>query len=74
MNDYYTYRLEHGLSAAEQRAADQRMGEMAKALADFRRGLTRSLGRGVGALRAMVTAGRARNSGQETSSAAVAGH
>lgn len=77
MNDYYTYRtyrLEHGLSAAEQRAADQRMGEMAKTLADLRRGLLHSLGRGLGGLKARATQGRARRTGQEARSTAVVGH
>lgn len=77
MNDYYTYRtyrLEHGLSAAEQRAADQRTGEVAKALADFRQGLLLSLGRGLGALRGRVTQGRARSRRPEPRSTAVVGH
>ena len=33
MNQYYIYRLERSLSAAEQRAADQHSGELAAALA-----------------------------------------
>ena len=59
MGQYYIYRLEHGLSVAEQRAADQRMGELAAALADVRAGVGLSLGRGLGALRALGRAGRA---------------
>ena len=39
---YYLYRLEHGLSAAEQRAVDQRTGELAAALADARSTVTHS--------------------------------
>jgi hypothetical protein len=33
---YQTYKYEHGLSAAEQRAADVRVGEVAAALRDLR--------------------------------------
>lgn len=69
MNQYYIYRLEHGLSAAEQRAADQRMGELAAALADVRSSTALSLRRGFGALKALGRAGR---SGKETGVAAAA--
>jgi hypothetical protein len=75
MNDYYAYRLEHGLSAAQQRAADQRIGETAKALAELRREVARSFGRGLGALMALVRADRVRNTERETrSTATAAGH
>jgi hypothetical protein len=47
-NDYHTYRLEHGMSPAEQRAADQRIGELAATLAGLRRHLAHSFGRGFG--------------------------
>jgi hypothetical protein len=39
---YQTYKYEHGLSAAEQRAADVRAGEVAAALRDLRLGLGRA--------------------------------
>jgi hypothetical protein len=39
---YQTYKYEHGLSAAEQRAADIRAGETAATLRDLRRGLGRA--------------------------------
>ena len=39
---YQMYRYEHGLSAAEQRAADARMGEAAAALRDLRLALGRA--------------------------------
>lgn len=45
--NYYIYRLEHGRSAAEERAADQSMGELAAALADFRHVVAGSFGRGL---------------------------
>ena len=51
MNQYYIYRREHGLSAAEQRAADQRIGELAEALADVRSAVAQSLRRRLGFLR-----------------------
>ena len=38
---YQTYKYEHGLTAAEQRAADVRTGEAAAALRDLRRHLGR---------------------------------
>ena len=69
MNQYYIYRLEHGLSAAEQRAADQRIGEMAAALADVRSSTVLSLRRGFGALKAL---GRADRTRKEASVAAAA--
>ena len=40
---YQMYRCEHGLSAAEQRAADIRAGEAAAALRDLRLHLGRSI-------------------------------
>jgi hypothetical protein len=39
---YQLYRYEHGLSAAEQRAADVRVGEAAAELRDLRLGLGRA--------------------------------
>jgi hypothetical protein len=42
---YQLYRYEHGLSAAEQRAADVRAGEAAAALRDLRLCLGRAFGR-----------------------------
>ena len=39
---YQTYKYEHGLSAAEQRAADVRVGEAAAALRDLRLCLRRT--------------------------------
>jgi hypothetical protein len=39
---YQMYKSEHGLSAAEQRAADVRAGEAAAALRDLRLGLGRA--------------------------------
>jgi hypothetical protein len=75
MNDYYTYRLEHGLTPAEQRAADQRIGEVAKALGDFRRALALSLGRRLGALTSRATRDRAGRTRPEPRSTPVsAGH
>jgi hypothetical protein len=50
MNQYQLYRLQRGLTPAEQRAADQHVGELAAALAGARRSVTRSLSRGLGAL------------------------
>jgi hypothetical protein len=41
---YQLYRYEHGLSAAEQRAADVRAGEAAAALRDLRVRLGRAFG------------------------------
>jgi hypothetical protein len=40
---YQMYKYEHGLRAAEQRAADVRAGEAAAARRDLRRGLARAL-------------------------------
>ena len=60
MNYYYFYRLEHGLSAAEQRAADQRGGELAAALADVRGAVALNLCRGLGALKAIGRVNRRR--------------
>ena len=39
---YQMYKYEHGLAAAEQRAADVRAGEAAAALRDLRRSLGRA--------------------------------
>jgi hypothetical protein len=39
---YQMYKYEHGLTAAEQRAADVRAGAAAAALRDLRRGLGRA--------------------------------
>lgn len=69
MNQYYIYRLEHGLTAAEQRAADQRIGELAAALADLRGAVALSLSRGLGALKAL---GRADRTSKEASVAEAA--
>ncbi len=60
MNQYYLYRYERGLSVAEQRAADQRMGELAAALAHLRSSMAFSVGRGLGALRSLGRALRTR--------------
>jgi hypothetical protein len=53
VDQYYLYRLEHGLTSAEQRAADQRIGELAAALADIRRAVAHSLRRRLGFLKAL---------------------
>jgi hypothetical protein len=58
MNHYYIYRLEHGLSAAEQRAADQRIGELAAAIANARGAGALNVLRGLGALKALGRATR----------------
>jgi hypothetical protein len=60
MNQYHLYRSEHGLSVAEQRAADQRIGELAAALADVRSALALSVCRGLGTLKALDRAVRTR--------------
>ncbi|MGH9105557.1 MAG: hypothetical protein ACRDZX_06910 [Acidimicrobiales bacterium] len=63
MNQYHFYRmyqLEHALSAAEQRAVDQRMGELAAAVADARSAVAHSLCHGLGALKALGRANRTR--------------
>jgi hypothetical protein len=72
MNYYYFYRLEHGLSAAEQRAADQRAGELAAALADARGAVALNLCRGLGALKDLV--GRVNRRRKAASVAAAASH
>jgi hypothetical protein len=69
MNQYDIYRLEHGLSAAEQRAVDQRAGELAAALAGVRSTLAHSVRRGLGALKAL---GRANRTRKDASVAAAA--
>ena len=51
MDNYRIYRLERGLSPAEQWAADQRAGELAAALAELRGALGWSLRRGLGLCR-----------------------
>ena len=53
MGQYYIYRLEHGLSAAEQRAADRRIGELAAALSGARSAVAQSLRRRLGVLKAL---------------------
>ena len=58
MVQYYLYRLEHGVCAAQQRAADQRMGELVADLADGRRALAHSLRRGLGTLKAVARLNR----------------
>ncbi|MGO9657706.1 MAG: hypothetical protein ACLQVK_16655 [Acidimicrobiales bacterium] len=73
MNQYYIYRLEHGLSAAEQRAADQRIGELAEALADVRSAVAHSLRRRLGVLKALGRADRTRKEAG-VAAAALAGH
>jgi hypothetical protein len=67
MNQYYIYGPEHGLSAAEQRTADQRTGELAAALADVRGAVALSLCRGLGALKAL---GRMTRTGKKATVAA----
>ncbi len=59
------YRVEHGLTAAEQRAADQRMGEFAATLAGLRRSVAGSLGLALGALRGL---GRPKRTRQDATS------
>jgi hypothetical protein len=60
MDEYYVYRLEHGLSPAEQRAADQCAGELAAALAEVRSAVVLGLRRGLGALKALGRVNRRR--------------
>jgi hypothetical protein len=67
--NYYVYRLEHGLSAAEQRAADLSAGQMAAALAEFRRLVAGSLGRGLRTVRGL---GRLSRTGKATTVAVTA--
>ena len=69
MDQYYIYRLEHGLSAAEQRAADLRAGELAAAFADVRDAVALNLYRRLRALKALP---RAIRRGKEASVAAAA--
>ena len=69
---YYLYRLEHGLSAAGQRAVDQRTGELAAAVADARSTVTHSLCRVLGALKALRRVNRTRK--EASAAAALAGH
>ena len=73
MDQYYIYRLEHGLSAAEQRAADQRAGEVAAALADVRGAVALNLRRGLGALKAPGRVNRRRREAGVAAAAQV-GH
>jgi hypothetical protein len=60
MNYYSIYRLEHGLSAAEQRAADQRLGEMAAALGELRGAVAHSVLCGLGTLKRLSRVNRSR--------------
>lgn len=72
MNPYHmtqVYRLEQGLSSAEQRAADQRKGELAAALAEVRSAVADSVCRRLNALKAI---GRAKHAREEASVAAAA--
>lgn len=70
MNHYhYVYRLEQGLSPAEQRAADQAMGELAAALDETRHAIGGSLRRRLTALKALSRINRTR---EQTSGAAAA--
>ncbi len=73
MDYYYIYRLEHGLSAAEQRAADQRAGELAAVLADARGAVALTLCRGLGALKTLGRVSR-RGRGASVAGAAQVGH
>lgn len=57
---YHVYRLEHGLSRAEQRAADQCIGELAASLAGTRRAVAFSLCRVLGALKSLARGKRTR--------------
>lgn len=68
MSQYYINRLEHGLRVAEQRAADQRIGELAAALTGVRSAVALSLWRGLGALKAL---GRANRTTKEDGGAAA---
>jgi hypothetical protein len=50
-NNYYLYTLGHGgITQAEQRAADDRMGELAAALDGLRAGAARAVSRWLGTL------------------------
>jgi hypothetical protein len=73
MDQYCIYRLEHGLSAAEQRAADQRAGELAAGLADLRGTVAVNLRRGLGALKALRRVNRRRREASVAAAAQV-GH
>jgi hypothetical protein len=70
---YPMYQLEHGLSTAEQRALDQRTGELAAALADARSAVARSLWRGLGTLKALGRANHTRDNAG-VAATAPAGH
>lgn len=75
MNPYYAhylYRLEHGLSTAEERALDLRSGELAAAVADARSTVAHSLGRVFGTLKALARVNRTRK--EASAAAALAGH
>lgn len=73
MNYYYIYRLEHGLSAAEQRAADQRLGEMAAALGQLRSAVAHSVSRGLGTLKRLSKVNSSRKQAS-VAAATPAGH
>ena len=67
--DYYNlHRLERGLNGAEQRAADQRIGELAADFAKIRGAFGHSLSRGRGVLKGL---GRAKHMSKEASAVAV---
>jgi hypothetical protein len=69
---YYNYRLEHGLSAVEQKAADRRRTERAAASAVVRGAVGRSVWRGLGVRKA--PGGAARTSKRVSVAAGQAGH
>ena len=51
--NHFTYRVEHGFTAAEQRAVDQRTGELAAGLAGLRQFMARNVGLALGAMRGL---------------------
>ena len=58
MTQYYIYRLERGLSAAERQATDHRIGELAAAAAELRSSMAGELRRRLSVLSASVRAVR----------------
>jgi hypothetical protein len=77
MNQYYIYRAGRSLSPAEQRAADQSIGELAAALAGARSTLVHGLGRGFAALKALGRGNRTRKEASVATTVVattVAGH